>query len=125
MEKTGVLLSTVIAAPTGVMSVALLALLRAMPGLEVLIQTASLPATQQALTRLQPHLLLLDADLPGPELAACVRQIHTDFPELIIITLAVTPAQQKTVLSAGASYALLPGFSTGTLRQLISGIRSA
>jgi CheY-like chemotaxis protein len=123
MEKIGVLLSTVIAIPTGAMSAALLALLRAMPGLEILIQTTGLPATHQALARLRPHLLLLDADLPGPGLAACIRQIRTDFPDMMIIVITATPAQQETALNAGADHALLPGFSTGTLRQLITEIR--
>jgi DNA-binding NarL/FixJ family response regulator len=123
MEKTGVLLLTVIAVPTGAMSAALLALLRTVSGMEVLAQTTSLIATHRALTRLHPHLLLLDADLPGPALAACISQYHADFPELMIIALTITPAQQEIALAAGADHALLPGFSTATLRQLITEIR--
>jgi len=123
MEKTGVLLSTVIAVPTDAMSAALLALLRTIPNLAVMAQTTGLPATHQALIQLRPHLLLLDADLPGPDLAACIRQIHADFPDMMIIVITATPAQQETALNAGADHALLPGFSTGTLRQLITEIR--
>jgi DNA-binding NarL/FixJ family response regulator len=124
MEKIGVLYLTVIAAPDGVMGEALHSLARAIPGLAVMAQTTSLPATHQALARLRPHLLLLDADLPGPDLAACLRRFRTDFPELLIVALTITPTQQATALAAGADHALLPGFSIGTLRQLITEMRS-
>ena len=121
MEKTGVLILTVIAAPSGLMSSSLRSFLRTIPGVEVAAETACLCDTMRALTGNYPRLLLLDADLPGPVLNPCIRQFHADFPSLKIIVLTGSSAQQETALAAGADYALLKGNLDGQLRRAVTG----
>lgn len=119
MTEPGFSILTVIAAPVGIMSSSLRSFLRTIPGVHVVAQVSSPAEVLHALTWCQPHLLVLDADIAGPVLRACLKELRAISPTLNLVVLINNQSQQEAALAAGASHALLKGCLGGQLRRAI------
>ena len=109
---------TLVVARPGLMRNALIAYLRAMPGVEVDV-IADLPSAG-ALGVPRNHLdtLIIDAAAPA-DLMGLLRQLNAERPDLHCIVLADSLAQEKAALAAGAGAALLKGFLDERLGQAV------
>lgn len=119
MTSSGTLIIALIAAPAGIMSSSLRSFLHTIPLVKVAGQTTSPAETLNALPGIQPHLLVLDADLTGSALPLYLQKLRASFPNLNIVTLVNSHYQQESALTAGASHALLKGCLDDQLRQVI------
>lgn len=100
----------------------LLALMTAMPQIEVVGEADSASAALQMVVEHCPDVVLLDMDLPGIETCALLRQIKNDWPATRCIALANDVQHQQESESAGADVALVKGFLPAQLIATIEGL---
>ena len=108
-----------IAAPSALMGSALRTFINTIDGVQVAAQASSQAEALQLLTELQPHLLVLDADLAAANLTAHLQSLLQVAPDLCIVLLANNQRQRTAALAAGASHALLKGRLDEQLRSAI------
>ncbi|MFQ5813345.1 MAG: response regulator [Anaerolineae bacterium] len=115
--------STLVVARPGLMCDSLLIFLQATHGVEVVAVVDDLAAALEAVRRLHPHTLVVDADLPSEEaLLSLVQQIHAELPALNIVAVVNSFRQQRAFLAAGAGHALLKGCLDERLRAAVVGV---
>ncbi|NJN93491.1 MAG: response regulator transcription factor [Anaerolineales bacterium] len=119
MTESGVLIQTLLVAPTGIMGSSLRTFLRTIPGVRVADQVSSPDEALKVLSHCQPNLLLLDADAANGNLDTRLGQLRLAAPTLNLIVLANSWSQRQDALNAGASSALLKGCLDDQLRQAI------
>lgn len=93
----------------------LLALMTAMPQIEVVGEADDASSAQQMVVEHRPDLVLLDMDLPGNDPCALLRQIKNDWPATRCIALADDVQHQQESEAAGADIALVKGFAPAQL----------
>ena len=108
-----------IAAPSPLMGSALRTFINTINGVQVAAQASNQADTLQVLTALQPHLLVLDADLAEADLDTYLHSLLQVAPDLCIVLLANSQRQRTAALAAGASHALLKGCLNEQLRSAI------
>jgi DNA-binding NarL/FixJ family response regulator len=89
----------------------LLALMTAIPQVEVVGEASSAPAALQMVAECSPDLVLLDGNLAGNEPWALLWQIKNERPATRCIALADDVPQQQEAEAAGADIALVKGFA--------------
>ncbi len=100
----------------------LLALMTAIPGVEVVGEASSTAAAQEMVAELKPGLLLLDGSLAGQEPWALLRQIKNEWPAIRCIALAEDVPQQEEAEASGADIALVKGFAPAQLIAAVEGL---
>jgi DNA-binding NarL/FixJ family response regulator len=100
----------------------LLALMTAMPQIQVVGEAEDASAALQMVVEHRPDLVLLDMDLPGNEPCAFLRQIKNDWPATRCIALAEDVPQQREAEASGADIALVKGFPPAQLIAIIEGL---
>ena len=100
----------------------LLALMTAMPEIQVVGEADDASAALQMVVEHRPDLVLLDMDLPGNEPCALLRQIKNDWPATRCIALAEDVPQQREAEASGADIALVKGFPPAQLIATIEGL---
>ncbi len=115
-----VTLALIVARP-GPLRNSLLALMTTMPQIEILAETSDPSALLRMGTEIQPHVVLLDADLPEEQVCAALRQINKEWSQTRSIVLVKDSQQQQTVQAAGADVALLKGYPAAKLIAAIEG----
>jgi DNA-binding NarL/FixJ family response regulator len=93
----------------------LLALMTAMPQIEVVGEADDASSALEIVMEHRPHLVLLDMDLPGSEPWVLLRQIKAKWPATRCIALADDVQQQQEAEAAGAEVALVKGFAPAQL----------
>ena len=93
----------------------LLALMTAMPQIEVVGEADDASSALEIVMEHRPHLVLLDMDLPGSEPWTLLRQIKNDWPATRCIALADDVQHQQESEAAGADVALVKGFAPAQL----------
>jgi DNA-binding NarL/FixJ family response regulator len=93
----------------------LLALMMAMPQIEVVGETDDTSTALEMVVEHRPDLVLLDADLAGGEPWALLRKIKKDWPGIRCIAMAEDVPQQKEAEAFGADIALVKGFAPAQL----------
>lgn len=104
-----------IVAGPGSLQNGLLALMTAMPQIEVIGEAGDAIAALEMIAQHHPDLVLLDTDLPDSEPCALLQQIKDDWPATRCIALAEDVAQQQEAEAAGADIALVKGFAPAQL----------
>jgi DNA-binding NarL/FixJ family response regulator len=95
-----------------------------MPEIEILAETADPSALLRMGAEIQPHVVLLDADLPEEQVCAALRQIKAEWSQTRSIVLVEDSEQQRLVQAAGADVALLKGHPASKLVATIEGLLS-
>jgi len=108
-----------IATGSGSLQNGLLALMTAMPQIEVVGEADDASSALELVVKHRPDLLLLDVDLPGSEPWEMLRQMKKDWPAIRCISLADDVPQQQESKAAGADVALVKGFAP---EQLIAAV---
>jgi len=102
----------------------LLALMTAMPQIEVVGEANDASSALEMVLEHRPHLVLLDMDLADNGAWKVLRQIKNDWPAIRCIALADDVPQQHECAAAGADVALVKGFPPAqliaTIEQLLS-----
>lgn len=93
----------------------LLALMTAMPQVEVVGEADDPAAALEMVAGHCPDLVLLDGKLAGSEPWALLRQIKNDWPAIRCIALAEDVRQQQEAEASGADIALVKGFAPAQL----------
>ncbi len=89
-------------------------------GVQVIAVASDLAEAVQVLLELQPHLLLMDADLAEDDLEGCLGSLLQVSPDLYLIVLVNDQRQRTISLANGASHALLKGRLNEELRRAIA-----
>jgi DNA-binding NarL/FixJ family response regulator len=97
----------------------LLALMTAMPQIEVVGEADDAAAALEWVAECSPDLVLLDGNLAGSETWALLRQIKNDCPATRCIALADDVPQQQQAEAAGADIALVKGFAPAQLIEAV------
>jgi DNA-binding NarL/FixJ family response regulator len=100
---------------TGSLQNGLLALMTAMPQIEVVGEADDASAALEMVAQHRPNLVLLDTDLPGNEPSALLRRIKNNWPATRCIALADDVQHQQESEAAGADIALVKGFAPAQL----------
>lgn len=100
---------------TGSLQNGLLALMTAMPEIEVVGEADDASAALEMVAQHRPDLMLLDGNLAGSEPWALLRQLKNDWPATRCIALADDVPQQQEAEAAGADIALVKGFAPSQL----------
>ena len=108
-----------IVAGPGALQNGLLALMTAMPNMEVVGEADDASAALEMVAQHRPNLVLLDTNLPGNEPSALLRQIKYNWPATRCIALADDVQHQQESKAAGADIALVKGFAP---TQLIAAV---
>ena len=108
-----------IATGSGSLQNGLLALMTAMPQIEVVGEADDASSALEMVVKHLPDLLLLVVDLPGSEPCEMLRQMKKDWPAIRCISLADGVPQQQESKAAGADVALVKGFAP---EQLIAAV---
>ena len=111
MTKSNALIVT---AP-GSLQNGLLALMTAMPQIEVVGEASSASAALEMVAEHRPNLVLLDGSLAGNEPWALLRRIKNDWPAIRCIVLAEDVSQQRQAEASGADIPLVKGFPPAQL----------
>ena len=96
-------------APPGLMRDSLLAYLNTLPQIQVRIVPPGLPAIQALLDQQPGSIVILDADLSLETVLSIVSEVSAVRPRAHWIALVNSLEQQRVMLQAGATYALLKG----------------
>ena len=103
----------------------LLALMTAMPQIEVVGEADNASSALQMVVEHRPDLVLLNMDLPGNDPCALLRQIKKDSPATRCIALADDVQHQQESEASGADVALVKGFPPAqliaTIERLLRG----
>ena len=121
--STQVTLALIVARP-GPLRTSLQALMTTMPQIEILAETSNPSALLRMGAEIQPHIVLLDADLPQEQVCAALRQIKEEWSQTRSIVLVEDSKQQQVVQAAGADVALLKGYPAAKLVAAIEGLLS-
>jgi DNA-binding NarL/FixJ family response regulator len=95
-----------------------------MPQIEVLAETGDPSALLRMGAEIQPHVVLIDADLPEAQVCDALRQIKDEWSQTRSIVLVQDSQQKQKVLAAGADVALLKGYPAAKLIAAIEGLLS-
>jgi DNA-binding NarL/FixJ family response regulator len=112
---------TAIVAAPGVMRRALLAFLRAVPGVEVVNVWDDCDAALVGLAQEQPAVVIVDADVQTQEALRLVQTLRAEHAGLACVALVSTLDQQRAFQAVGARYALLKGFLDEQLCRALLG----
>jgi len=79
-------------------------LLEGEENVEVVAEASDLDSAARHLTGHDPHVLVLDLQLPGTSSEQLVRQLRRRFPgtEIVVLTMEESPSFARSVLEAGA-----------------------
>jgi DNA-binding NarL/FixJ family response regulator len=95
-----------------------------MSQIEILAETSDPSALLRLGTEIQPHIVLLDADLPGDQVSTALGQIRDEWCLTRSIVLVQDSQQQHWVQAAGADAALVKGCPAArliaTIEELLS-----
>jgi DNA-binding NarL/FixJ family response regulator len=89
----------------------LLALMTAVPEIEVVGEASSASAALEMVAERSPDLVLLDGKLADHEPWAMLEQIKKNWPAIRCIVLAEDVPQQREAEASGADIALVKGFA--------------
>ena len=93
----------------------LLALMTAMPQIEVAREADSASSALEMVVEHRPDVALLDMDLADNEAWTVLRQVKAKWPAIRCIALAEGVRQQQEAVAAGADAALVKGFAPAQL----------
>lgn len=87
-----------------VVRTAVASFLRQQPDIDVVGEVADAAALLEAVERLQPRVLVLDAHMPGQNVIAVAQQLRSEYPEVKILVLSAYDRREYVVglLRAGA-----------------------
>jgi two-component system, NarL family, response regulator NreC len=73
-------------------------------GLEVIAEAADLSTVLRHVTGHQPHVLVLDLQMPNGSSLEVIRRLHTQVPQtqIVVLTMETSPAFAQQALEAGA-----------------------
>jgi DNA-binding NarL/FixJ family response regulator len=97
----------------------LLALMTAIPRVNVIGEVADGLQALEVIRKHRPNLVLLDTNLPGDEGWRVLRQIRSQWPKIRCIVLADDVQQQRNAEALGADVVLLKGFPPAKLATTI------
>ena len=100
------------------------ALMATMPQIEILAETADPSALLRMGAKIQPDVVLLDANLPEDQICAALRQIKQEWSQTRSIVLVQDSQQQQRAQAAGADVALIQGYPAARLVAAIEGLLS-
>ena len=112
--------SILIASQSGRMRDSLRLLLATAPGVEVIGCADDSASALAQVAGLCPALLLLDANLPGENVLSVLKRIRDDGCRPRCLVLVDTQRQQGDALAAGADAALIKGYATAKLFEVIT-----
>jgi DNA-binding NarL/FixJ family response regulator len=118
-----VTLALIVAKP-GPLRNSLQALMTTMPQIEILAETSDPTALLRMGAEIQPHVVLMDADLPEAQVCAALRQIKAEWSQTRSIVLVEDSQQQQLAQAAGADVALLKGHPAAKLVATIEALLS-
>jgi DNA-binding NarL/FixJ family response regulator len=95
-----------------------------MPQIEILAETSDPSALLRMGTEIQPHVVLLDADLPEEQVCGALQQIKEEWSQTRSIVLVEDSRQQLEVEAAGADVALIKGYRATKLIETIERLLS-
>ncbi len=100
-------------------------LLKSVFGINNIVHADDSPAALRLVSEHRPALLLLDTNLPGEGFAIVLHQIKSDGSQSHhCLVLADDDQRQQQALAAGADAALVKGFSTAELFEIIDRLLS-
>mgnify|MGYP000893660358 FL=1 len=73
-----------------------------------------------AVARVRPHVLLLDWELPGLDVAAWLHRAHGRWPVLRVVAMSSLPEAHAAALAAGADAFLSKGDPAGRALTLLA-----
>ena len=118
-----VTLALIVARP-GPLRDSLQALMTTMPQIEILAETTDPSALLRIGNRIQPDIVLLDADLPGEQVWSALREIKEEWSQTRSIVLVKDSQQQQKAQVAGADVVLIKGYPAArliaTIEELLS-----
>jgi DNA-binding NarL/FixJ family response regulator len=95
------------------------AVLRTIPGIEMMGQVEDGLSALKAVAQYSPMLVLLDANLPDDPLQTLLKPIKINWPQTCCIVLVSNIKQQQVARMRGADEVLLAGFSATCLLNTI------
>ncbi len=92
--------------------------------LELVAEAGSLPEALELLPAVEPHVILLDQDMPGLDVVQTVRLLKERAPECEVIVLAEWPDDERAfaALEAGATGYVLKDIHVDNLAHAIEGV---
>ena len=124
-EKSKV--TAIIASRPGARHESLRAFLNSLPELEVVGSAAGSLSALNEVNEQRPDLLVIDNNQSEDEVAALIRQVKSDQPDIRCVVLTETSAQKGRALSAGADVALLrdtrPERLVAAIEQVVASLR--
>jgi DNA-binding NarL/FixJ family response regulator len=111
-----------IIAPPGPLRDSLQALVTTLPQIEIVAEADGPAALLRMGDRIQPDVVLLDADAPDDDIWAALAQIRETWPQSRAIVLAESSEQQRQAEEAGADVALIQGFPAAKLATTLEGL---
>jgi two-component system response regulator DesR len=99
------MISILLAEDTAILRDTLVAVLDLQEDMRVVAQVSHGDQILPAARRWQPHVAIVDIDLPGQDGLTAARQLGTDLPacRVLILTALAQPANLRTALDAGVS----------------------
>jgi DNA-binding NarL/FixJ family response regulator len=116
-----VTLALIVARP-GPLRNSLQSLMTTMPQIEILAEATDPSALLRMGAKIQPDIVLLDADLPEEQVRAALRQIKEEWCHTRSIVLVEDSQQQQEIEAAGADVALVKGYPAAKLIGAIEGL---
>ena len=113
--------SLLLIARPGRMRDGLQALLRTIPGIEIIGQADCGTRALTLISEKELPLVLLDSSPGSAEMLATLRQIKDGHPQVRCIALVENAQQQVAAKEAGADTALVTGFSAEVLHAAVDG----
>jgi DNA-binding NarL/FixJ family response regulator len=118
-----VTLAFIVARP-GPLRDSLQALMKTIPQIEILAETTDPSALLRMGAKIQPDVVLLDADLPREQVWSALREIREEWSRTRSIVMVEDSQQQQKAQAAGADVALIKGYPAARLiaaiRELLS-----
>jgi two-component system response regulator YesN len=113
-----------IAAKPGRLRDALYALLDGMQGINIVGCADDSSSALRMISVHHPALVLLDTNLPGEKVTTVLKRIKTNGAQSRCVILTDTFKQRREALAAGIDAALVKGFRTAELFEIIEGLLS-
>jgi DNA-binding NarL/FixJ family response regulator len=95
-----------------------------LPQIEILAETSDPSALLRMGAEIQPHVLLLDANLAEEQVWPALRQIKEEWSQTRSIVLVEDSQQQQKAQAAGADVVLIKGYPAAKLVASIEGLLS-
>lgn len=111
--------SALVVARPGPLRDGLAALLWSIPLLSAVHLADGLPSALHLVARHQPTLVLVDAELPGGEAWALVRQVKARWPQIRCVALTDTTRSTQQAEDAGANQVLIKGYPAAKLSTVL------